>query len=285
VLTRLDRLQLAVLDRAAVARRLAVLLDAVPVDEDAVAPLAAKRTTVRAGAAVFELLAADGAGPVADHLAAAGQGLFGAGFAAPDLAPIRARLVEHRVAFAEAGAQLFLDAAATGGHGLRCVLSPLDDAGRRDGGLVTHLYEVTNLVGDHAVAAARYADLFALATDRYCPIESAEYGYRGVLTMFDPRDRLDRIECITPHDRAKTMGRFMTKHGPCLYMAFAEAPDLGPIRARLAEHAGRDWTPVQGPHHLDTIFVHPRALAGTMLGISRATVAWSWSGHPERVRQ
>jgi len=33
----------------------------------------------------------------------------------------------------------------------------------------------------------------------------------------------------------------------------------------------------------DTIFLHPPSLGGTMLGLSRPTLAWQWSGHPERV--
>jgi hypothetical protein len=34
----------------------------------------------------------------------------------------------------------------------------------------------------------------------------------------------------------------------------------------------------------DTLFVHPRALHGVLAGISRDTLAWRWSGHPEQVR-
>jgi hypothetical protein len=31
------------------------------------------------------------------------------------------------------------------------------------------------------------------------------------------------------------------------------------------------------------LFIHPAALGGMMSGISRTTVARTWSGHPERV--
>ena len=101
--------------------------------------------------------------------------------------------------------------------------------------------------------------------------------------MFDPATRLDRIECITPTDATKTMGRFKARRGPCLYMCFMEAPDLRPIIARLEEHARGDWSAAPGGAATDTLFIHPNALAGLLLGVSRTSVAWSWSGHPERV--
>ncbi len=283
MLSRIDRVQLAVADRRAAAARFARLLDAAVTAEDAVAPLAARRTTLAAGHAVVELLEPDGTGPVAEHLATAGPGLFAAGVATFDLEGLQHRLFERRVDFAEADGQLFLSPAATGATGLRCVVSPLRDTPAAPG-LVSHLYEVTNLVPDWEAAARRYAELFDLAPERFSPITSEEYGYRGTLTMFDPRDRLDRIEVITPFDLAKTMGRFLTKRGPCLYMCFAEAPDLALVRDRLAEHAPRDWTGSSHASVPDTLFIHPQALGGLMMGVSRTTVGWTWSGHPERVR-
>ena len=210
MLAGVDRIQLAVTDRRAAALPFTRLLDATITAEDAVATLVVRRTTLAVGHAAIELLEPDGTGPVADHLAAAGPGLFAAGFAVRDLDALRHRLIERRVDFAEADDQLFLTAAATGGTGLRCVLSPLRD-GPAAPGLITHLYEVTNLVADWEAAAARYRELFDLVPEHFCPIASSEFGYRGTLTMFDPRDRLDRIECVTPHDRDKTMGRFFTR--------------------------------------------------------------------------
>ena len=34
---------------------------------------------------------------------------------------------------------------------------------------------------------------------------------------------------------------------------------------------------------VDNLFLHPGALHGVMLGISRSSFAWTWSGCPERV--
>lgn len=282
MLAGVDRIQLAVTDRRAAALPFARLLDATITAEDAVATLAARRTTLVVGHAAIELLEPDGPGPVADHLADAGPGLFAAGFAVQDLDVLRHRLIERRIDFAEADGQIFLTATATGGTGLRCVLSPLRDAPTAPG-LITHLYEVTNLVPDWEAAAAHYAELFDLAPERFCAIASPEYGYSGTLTLFDPLHRLDRIEVITPHDLGKTMGRFLSKRGPSLYMCFAEAADLTEIRARLEAHAPHDWTGSAHATIPDTLFIHPRALSGLLMGISRTSVGWTWSGHPERV--
>ncbi len=283
MLAAVDRVQLAVSDRRSAAARFAQLLGAIVTAEDAVAPLGARRTTLAAGHAAIEILEPDGTGAVADHLASAGPGLFAAGFATADLDALRHRLVARRIDFAEADGQLFLAARASGDTGLRCVLSPLRD-GPAAPGAITHLYEVTNLVRDWEAAAAAYAALFDLVPERYCPIASPEYGYRGTLTMFDPRDRLDRIEVITPDDPTKTMGRYMAKRGPCLYMCFAEAPNLALIRERLQAHAPHDWTGSTHAAVPDTLFIHPKALGGLMMGISRTSVGWTWSGHPDRVR-
>lgn len=283
MLARVDRVQLAAADRKAVTAALVRLLGAAPVREDAVQPLAARRTTLALGTSEIEILAPDGPGPVAHHLSTHGPGLFAAGFAVADPDALRSRLAARRVAFAEAGEQTHLAPDATGGHGLRCVLSPARPA-PAPVGLVTHLYEVTNLVGDAAAVTAHYADLFGLDAARFCPITSAEYGYRGTLTMFDPTERLDRIEVITPYDDAKTMGRFMHKHGPSLYMCFAESADTPAIRARLEEHAPGDWTGSRTDPVPDVLFLHPKALGGTMLGVSRTTYGWIWSGRAERVR-
>jgi hypothetical protein len=278
---RIDRIQLAVTNRAEAGERFRRLLGAETVAEDAVAPLAARRTTLALGSSELELLEPDGTGPVATHIRECGPGLFAAGLATSAVGELRARLITRTLSFAEAGEQLLLPPAATGDRGFRCVVSPLRE--RPTVGLASHLYEVTNLVADWANASACYTEILGLVAERFCPIESATFGYRGVLTMFDPATRLDRIECITPYDATKTMGRFMARRGPSLYMGFIEAPDLRPIIARAEEHAPRDWSAAPGGAPTDTLFLHPNALSGLLLGVSRTSVGWNWSGHPERV--
>ncbi len=152
-------------------------------------------------------------------------------------------------------------------------------------GDVDFFYETTLLVADADRAAAACASMFALDASAFVPIESAHYGYAGTLTLFDP-DQLGRFEVITPHDLTKTMGRFFSRFGEAFYMAFAESSCLPRIEER-ARSLGAGHTPeppAEGRRgEANTVFLHPDTLGGMMLGLSRPTMAWQWSGHPERV--
>ncbi len=281
MLNRVDRIQIAASDRHAVAGAWQRLLDAELVREDQVKVLGARRSVLRVGSSELEILEPDGPGPVADHVSAGIGGPFAAGLAAPDLDALRAQLESQGVRVLAETGQLFADAAALGIPGLRVVLSRYEE--REPRGLIRQLYEVTHLTPDAAGAAARIAALFGLDAGHFVPIRSENYGYDGSLTLFDP-DRLDRIETIHPYDAEKTMGRFFAKGGPCLYMCYCEADDVGAVRERLLEHAPRSWTGTREGQNPDGLFIHPRALGGAMLGVSRTTHAWTWSGSPARVR-
>ena len=67
-------------------------------------------------------------------------------------------------------------------------------------------------------------------------------------------------------------------------MAYGESDQTAAVRERLLEHAPRDWTGPRDAAVPDNLFLHPRALGGVMLGVSRTSFAWSWSGDPDRVR-
>ncbi len=83
------------------------------------------------------------------------------------------------------------------------------------------------------------------------------------------------------------MERYFSKFGQSLYMAFAETPDIRAIEDR-AIALGAGFT-VDRPadrdsrKNADQLWLHPRTLGGMMLGLSRPSMAWHWSGHPERV--
>jgi hypothetical protein len=174
--------------------------------------------------------------------------------------------------------EYFIDAGRLGIPGLDVVVSA--DAARPRVGLVSGLYEATHLTDAPDAAAATLAATFALDPREFVPIESAQYGYRGTLTLFH-RERLHRIETIHPYDAAKTMGRYFGRFGPSLYMCYVETDRLPDIRERLIEQAPKDWTGSRADSN--GLFIHPNALGGVMMGVSRTTYAWTWSGYPERV--
>jgi hypothetical protein len=276
VLKEIDRIQLVVRDRVRAAAAWQRLLDAEPLREDRVAALACRRSLLGVGTSELELLEPDGAGPVER----AGPGLFAAGFAVDDLPAARDALERAGVELAEEGGQLFIAPAALGDRGLRAVVSPRADRPRR--GLLERLYEVTLLVPDASTYVARFAELFGLDPGAFVPIRSEQYGYDGALTLFRP-GHLDRVEVITPIDPEKTMGRYFHKRGPSLYMCYGESDRTAEIRARALEHAPKGWTGPREGAVPDNLFLHPDALGGVMLGLSRTTFAWTWSGSPERV--
>lgn len=271
----IDRIQLAVHNRAEAARAWEELLDAIVVREDEVKCLGCRRTVLAVGTSEVELLEADGAGAVQK----AGPGIFAAGFASEDVDALRAHLESRGVLVASEGEQLFMTPESLGDRGLRVVVSP--EAERARQGLLSRLYEVTNLVEDPEEWSARFASIFDLDPAAFVPIHSENFGYDGTLTLFR-RDHLDRVEIIHPYDQTKTMGRYHGKRGACLYMCYGETDRIGEIRERAVAYVPKHWTgPPDGP--ADNLFLHPRALAGVMLGLSRASYAWTWSGSPERV--
>lgn len=281
MLTRVDRLQVAVGDRRDAVECYERLFDAVRVKEDRLAVLGAARTVLRLGSSEIEVLQPDGLGRVADFLGRCGPGLLAAGFATPDPAALEAHLRGLGRFAAREGDQLFLSGPALGLPGLHVVVSRAEQ--HKPVGLLRGLYEVTSLAANAPEFAARAATLFGLDPGCFAPIRSDLYGYEGVLMLFRP-DALDRIEVVTPFDETKTMGRFFRRKGPRYYMAYAEADDTAAVRDRLLELAPRHWTGPRDDAMPDNLFVHPPALAGVMLGISRRSFAWSWSGRPERVQ-
>lgn len=279
MLSRIDRILLTSADAAAAAERFTTLLDATVDRQDRVPALSARRIVVRLGESEIELLEPDGAGPVADHLATGRGGPFAAGFSSPDLPALRQRLAERGIVPTPIGRdEYFIDARRLGIAGLDVVVSA--DAERPRIGLVSGLYEVTHLTDTPDAAAAALAATFALDPREFVPIESAQYGYRGSLTLFH-RERLHRVETIHPYDTAKTMGRYFGRFGPSLYMCYVETDRLPDIRERLIERAPKDWTGSRADSN--GLFIHPKALGGVMMGVSRTTYAWTWSGYPERV--
>jgi hypothetical protein len=270
-------MQLAVRDRAAAEETFGALLGAEKVREDASELLAASRTVMRAGISEFELLQPSGDGLVQQHLDRWGEGIFAGGFSTDDLDVLVDSLSGKGVEWKFERGQVYIEADQT--PGMRMVLTEDPADAGPSTGLITWLYEVTNIVEDHEWAARFYAGAFGLDERKFCPIRSKEYGYKGQLTLFDPPNRLDRIELSQITDPERAMGRFAAKRGQSIYMCYVETNDVPGIRARLeargARYAGRrDDNP-------DGLFIHPSSLHGMLMGVSRTNLAWQWSGRPE----
>lgn len=278
MLERIDRVLLAVEDAAAVAERWCQLLDATVVRRDSVPALGAERIVLAVGDAELEILQPAGAGPVARHVEERRGGPFAAGVALADPGQLVGHLAAQGIRGIACGEQVYLDAITLGIPGLSVMVSPAVERPRT--GLMQNLYEVTHLTPDPRAAADAMARVFGLDATRFVPIRSEQFGYDGFLTLFQP-ERLHRIETINSFDRDKTMGRFFARFGPTLYMCYGETDRLPELRGRLERLAPADWTGSREDDHV--LFVHPKALGGVMLGVSRTTHAWTWSGHPEWV--
>lgn len=286
MLSRIDRVQLALPDAVAAARGWIDLLGAEPAGEDRIAGLAARRLRLRAGTGWVELLTPDGAGPVAEAVAARGAHLYAAGAAAPDLAALEAHLESRGVSPLRERGQLHLGMADTGIEGLRVVVS--EDETLPQVGDIDFFYEATLLSDDTSGVTRALNTLFGLDGSNYTEIVSDIFGYRGTLTLFE-KDKLDRLEVIEPTTPGTTMDRYFRKFGQSLYMAFAETRSINLIQERAAA-TGAGFTvdrPQDRAAHLpsDQLWLHPKTLGGMMLGLSRPSMAWAWSGNPDRVEQ
>lgn len=283
MLERVDRMLLAVRDRARAADTFVKLFGAQVLREAASRHLSARGTVLALGESELELWDPNGPGLVKAHLERFGEGLLYAGYATSRLDALRQRLDEHAVAFAREDGRLFLPATST--YGLPMVLSNWRERPRV--GPVSFFYEATNsLQTDWRVVSARYAELFGLDASRFCPIDSPRFGYTGTLTMFDPAARLDRIELSqTFADQPGAMRKFVDRRGgDSLYMCFIEAHDFEGLRDRLLA-AGAAVAPRGNDikTERDTMWVHPKNTHGVLLGVSRTGFAWDWSGQPERI--
>jgi hypothetical protein len=116
---------------------------------------------------------------------------------------------------------------------------------------------------------------------KFSPISSKHYGYDGMLTLFDPPAKLDRIEAVTPYGDG-AMNRFFTKRGEGPYMFYVECDDTMALRKRL-DSAGARYA--AGAEETSSVFIHPSATHGVLIGVSPKNQAWTWSGRPELAKQ
>jgi hypothetical protein len=284
LIERVDRMQLALRDRAAAEETFRHLFGAERARIDESAHLNASRTVLALGESELELCEARGPGIVRDFVERWGEGLLCAGYAAASVDALAAHLDAIGAPYVREGAQLYLPGTTTAGFPM--VISPLKQRPRV--GPVSFFYEATNALDSdwHAVADL-YTKLFQLDPTQFSPISSARFGYEGTLTLFDPSARLDRIEISqTFRGRPSAMRRFVDKRGgDSLYMCYLETEDYDGLQRRLLDGGA---TLIPRGASIDTerdgCWVHPKSLHGLLLGISRTTLGWEWSGRPERVQ-
>jgi hypothetical protein len=281
MITRIDRMVLTTHDRHAAVKTWQRLFGAELVREDRMPSLAAQRSVIRVGESELELIEPHGIGTTAQFISRFRTSVFAVGFAVRDLAEAQASLDARGIHHVREGNQVLLTGEWTGVPALRVVLT--QDEKRPAAGLLSHIYEATLLYQHQHRAVRQIANVFQLDGKNFVPIRSEQFGYEGTLA-FAQRDRLDRIEVVTPFDRTKTMGRFFARQGPCFYMFYAEVRDAAALRARLEEFAPGGWSGPRDGAAPDNLFVHPQVLHGALLGVSRESVAWTWSGQPERVK-
>ncbi|MFA7503640.1 MAG: VOC family protein [Burkholderiaceae bacterium] len=283
MLDRVDRMLMAVNSRERASATFGRLLGAEPAREARSDWLAADCAIMSIGESEIELCEPNGPGPVREHLDRWGEGLLAAGYSTPSPQALAERLDRVGAAYIREGERLYLPGTTTAGLPMAISASAV----RPRIGPVSFFYEATNsLESDWREVMARYVEMFGIDPQHFSPIGSRRFGYEGTLTLFDP-DRLDRIELSqTFADQPGAMRRFVERRGgDSFYMCYIETHDFDALKARLLE-AGATLTPRGGPigQERDGCWVHPKSLHGMLLGISRETVAWEWSGRPDRVR-
>lgn len=275
MLSRVERVQIVVRDRKQAVETWKELFGAEQVAEEVSKVQHAIRSTVQAGISFFDFLEPTGAGPVQDFASRWGEGLYGAGFSTPSLLQMIRHFNSKDVQYKEESAALILEPGQT--HGMPAMVR--EERQVEPVGDIRSLYEVTNPVRDWQETAALYTRIFGLDPTKFCHIESSRYGYSGTLTLFDPPNRLDRIE-ITQTSDGKAMDRFFLRRGPSLYMCYLEMDDVTLLAERLRKRGARFEAGEDRP--ADTgLFIHPASLHGVLLGVSRTNYAWVWSGRPE----
>jgi catechol 2,3-dioxygenase-like lactoylglutathione lyase family enzyme len=276
MLENLTAVILAVRDADAASKTFEAIFAAERAETHNLANLGADVTLLKCGTDLIGIAVPTGPGPIAAHLDRRGEGIVGVVFGAKDVDALHDRFKSKGVSFETSHDVTLIDPART--HGLLTMIAPHHE--REQTGLVSFIYEVTHLVDDWEDVSDFWTDLFGLEGAKFSPIKSDQYGYEGTLTLFDPPDKLDRIEVVYPGDETKAMGKFFRKRGEGPYMFFVETDDMPALRERLRSIGARH-APEKEPEQPNSLFIHPSATHGVLIGVSPKNLAWVWSGRPE----
>jgi len=280
MLEQLEGVVLAVRDAEAATKTFEDIFGAKFVDSSDSDVWNARIAILACGTDLIRLAEPRGPGAVQEYLDRWDEGLFAAVFASKDPEEIAQRLDSRSISNVTEQGLTYVDPSRT--FGLRTLVSEFKE--RERVGVISFLYEVTHLVNDWKAASEFWTDAFGLEGMRFSPIKSDHYGYEGVLTLFNPPRLLDRIEVVYPHDTEKAMGKFFVKRGEGPYMFYTECHDT-PELARRLEAAGARYAGNPSKDPKTSIFIHPSATHGVLIGVSPKDQAWVWSGRPELAKQ
>ena len=277
MLERVDRILMAVRDRKAATGNFTGLLGAVVTRESHSEHLKADRTILSLGESEIELCQPTANGPISRFIERWGEGLYAGGMSATDLGKLHTHLQAEKVRTFVDGDQIFLDPDQTFGAPL--VLSQFKPR-KPAPGPVNYLYEITNtLKSDWNAAAAFYTRIVGLDPKAVSSLQSHKYGYKGTLTLFNPPERLDRIELS---ETARHQLRRWAASSPSVATRSTCALSTPTTSPRLPSGWSArtvKWTPRTRGETPERhgLFVHPTALNGLLLGVSRRSLAWEWS--------
>lgn len=234
------------------------------------------------GKSWVELCQPDGDGPAMRRLRRSGEGLLFGGVTVANLDLFSDHLQQKSIDHTKADGRIYIGGGQLYGLPLAVSASVAQTSGQ-ESALTAFLYELTVVLKTKWTKVAEdYSDYFGLDAGRQVGITFPRFGYEGSLLMFDD-DHLDRIELSEAHDPDYPMGRFSSKHGDGLYMCYVETNDLAEVISRLERHGARYVRRTETPVERDGLWLHPSALNGVLMGVSRKTLAWQWSGKPDRV--
>ncbi|NYT45437.1 VOC family protein [Alcaligenaceae bacterium] len=259
------------------------VLGASTVDDYESTYLNAKVRVMAIGSSWVELCQATGPGITEDRLQKNGEGLLFGGASTATLNQFVEHLNTKGIKHTFADQRIYIGGDLL--YGMPLVVSPPHPAyPATEPTSIEFVYELTVVLkSSWREVAGHYTDLFGLDADKRVGITFPRFGYEGSLLMFND-EHLDRIELSEAHDPAYPMGRFSAKQGDGLYMCYVQTNDLADVISRLDTHKCRWTRRTDTPVEQDGLWIHPSALNGVLIGVSRTSLAWGWSGKPERVQ-
>lgn len=281
MLNGIDRIVVAVNDLEQAVANYEYLLDAKLVRCWKSPYLAAEVAEMKIGGSAVELCVAEGEGWISNKLQSR-EGLAAGGICVSNLQGYAKYLQDAGVQFSQAEGRIYIPGAQL--HGLPLVITEGEKTiDRSPDALVTHLYELTVVLDTSwDTVAQNYSKKLGIDRQYEVPITFERFGYTGTLMKFSA-DQLDRIELSEAHDENFAMGRFSKRHGDGLYMCYVETNNLAEIIRRLEARNGKWTRRTTETVERDGLWVHPSMLHGVLLGISRDTLAWGWSGDASKI--